>query len=184
MSGLSVGLAITTVPPLLSHIAITSPSSSLSTKRGLIGTLNQLGIVLGILSAQLVGLGATGMKGDRNGGWRWVVVVSGIVAVAQLGVGMLLQPHIKLRLKGNPDEPRSAAPSRDDETEGGYCLISRRKFIHECGPNTAEPLLSPSGTKSVSRPSSISEILANPSIRPQALLVAFILAAQQFSGIK
>ncbi|KAH8087986.1 general substrate transporter [Filobasidium floriforme] len=164
VSGLSVGLAITTVAPLLSHIATTSPSAFLSSKRGLIGTLNQLGIVLGILSAQLVGLGATGMKGDKQGGWRWVVAVSGVVAVVQFGLGILLQPHIKRRSKKDSNERLGGTGEHGEDAE-------------------AEPLLSPSGRKDVVRPSTISEILANPSIRPQVLLVAFILAAQQFSGI-
>lgn len=113
-------MAITTVPPLLSHIATTSPSSFLSTKRGLIGTLNQLGIVLGILSAQLVGLAATGMKGDKKGGWRWVVAFSGIVALGQLALGSMLQPHIKRRTKkdSEADERSENTSDRNGDLEG------------------------------------------------------------------
>jgi SP family facilitated glucose transporter-like MFS transporter 3 len=118
VSGLSVGLSITTVAPLLSHIATTSPSAFFSTKRGLIGTLNQLGIVLGILSAQLVGLGATGMKGDKQGGWRWVVAVSGVMAVVQLGLGILLQPHIKKRSKKDLNERSGGTGEHGEDTEG------------------------------------------------------------------
>jgi MFS family permease len=121
VSGLCVGLAITSVPPLLSHIATTSSSPYLNAKRGFIGTLNQFGIVNGILSAQLVGLAATGMRGDRRGGWRWVVAVSGFVAIAQMGLGMWLRPHIKTREGGAPPAP-SQQPDEESEGESGISL--------------------------------------------------------------
>ena len=81
------GLAITTVPPLLSQISKTSTNKVVALHSGSIGILNQLAIVLGIFSAQVAGLAATGRKGDRLGGWRYVVLVSGVVAVLQLVVG-------------------------------------------------------------------------------------------------
>ena len=116
ISGLCVGLAITSVPPLLSHIATTSPSPFLNAKRGLFGTLNQFGIVLGILSAQLVGLAVTGMRGDRRGGWRYVVAFSGVVAVAQMALGTFLKPHVSDREASQP--PKQDRQQGDEENEG------------------------------------------------------------------
>jgi MFS family permease len=116
ISGLCVGLAITSVPPLLSYIATTSPSPYLNAKRGLIGTLNQFGIVLGILSAQLVGLAVTGMRGDRRGGWRYVVAFSGVIALAQMALGTFLKPHVSTR--GDSEFQKQDAQQGDEESEG------------------------------------------------------------------
>jgi SP family facilitated glucose transporter-like MFS transporter 3 len=90
-----------------------------------------LAIVLGIFSAQIAGLVATGMKGDRPGGWRYVVLVSGVVAVLQLVVGQTRIPgglmearetERKLRDSDESDEEQSVEHrvSRLEESEGKH----------------------------------------------------------------
>lgn len=76
----------------------------LTGKSGLVGTMNQVGIVTGLLSAQLAGLALTGsvsghlclytgyraeadcQKGDIPGSWRYVVAIPGLVSVLQIAV--------------------------------------------------------------------------------------------------
>lgn len=127
ISGLAAGLAITIVSPLLSHISLTSPHPKVSSARGVIGTTNQLAIVLGIVSAQLVGLGVTGMKGDRRGGWRWVVGVSGLVAVVQLAAGWALKGWIEerkdLKAAGRPDIERRESGSDGKLTQSRQAVL-------------------------------------------------------------
>jgi len=56
--GMSSGLAVCMVPPFLSVIARSTPE--LASKTGLIGTMNQIGIVTGLFSGQVAGLILTG----------------------------------------------------------------------------------------------------------------------------
>jgi hypothetical protein len=58
VAGLSSGLAVCLVPPFLSVIARSTPE--LVSKTGLIGTMNQIGIVTGLFCGQLAGLILTG----------------------------------------------------------------------------------------------------------------------------
>jgi SP family facilitated glucose transporter-like MFS transporter 3 len=70
--------------------------------------LNQLAIVLGIFSAQVAGLTTTGMKGDKPGGWRYVVLISGVVAVMQLVVG-------QVRIRNELMQKREAASKQMED---------------------------------------------------------------------
>ena len=56
--GVSAGIAICLVPPFLSQIALSSPQ--LSSRSGQVGTLHQMGIVIGLFSAQAFGMFFTG----------------------------------------------------------------------------------------------------------------------------
>ena len=56
--GMSSGLAVCLVPPFLSVIARSTPQ--LASKTGLIGTMNQIGIVTGLFCGQVAGLILTG----------------------------------------------------------------------------------------------------------------------------
>lgn len=119
VAGLASGLAITTVAPLLSQISKTSTNKVVASHSGSIGILNQLAIVLGIFSAQVAGLAATGMKGDRLGGWRYVVLVSGVVAVVQLVVG-------QTRIRGDLMQEREMERKvwDDDSADEGVQRVS------------------------------------------------------------
>lgn len=90
LAGITAGLAITTVPPLLHSISRTSSVTLIRSHSGSIGILNQLAIVIGIAAAQLVGLSATGVNGDSPGGWRWAVAGSGVVSAFQIVGGVAL----------------------------------------------------------------------------------------------
>jgi hypothetical protein len=58
VAGLACGLAVCLIPPYLAALARSTPQ--LATKSGQVGTLHQLAIVLGICSAQVMGLLFTG----------------------------------------------------------------------------------------------------------------------------
>lgn len=71
------------------------------------------------------------MKGDKQGGWRWVVAVSGVVAVVQLGLGILLQPHIKKRSKKDSNERLGGMGEHGEDTEGKSAPVaSLRPHTH------------------------------------------------------
>lgn len=114
MSGVAAGLAITTVPPLLHLISQTSSVSLIKKHTGSIGILNQFAIVIGICTAQLIGLAMTGLKGDALGGWRWVTLGSGVVAVLQIVGGLSFSSDVMpSRGKVAEDERRSDLDSPD-----------------------------------------------------------------------
>ena len=62
--GMSSGLAVCLVPPFLSVIARSTPQ--LASKTGLIGTMNQIGIVTGLFCGQVAGLILTGSVGPST----------------------------------------------------------------------------------------------------------------------
>lgn len=84
-SGFAAGLGICVVPPLLAIIARTSPTPYISSHAGSIGILSQVALTSGIFLGQVMGLVGTGMKGDFEGGWRWVVLASGAVSALHIG---------------------------------------------------------------------------------------------------
>ena len=58
IAGVSSGIAICLVPPYLAQLAKTTPQ--LSQRSGLIGSMHQMGIVIGLFVAQVVAWIATG----------------------------------------------------------------------------------------------------------------------------
>lgn len=58
----------------------------------------------------------TGIKGDREGGWRWVVAVSGVVAAGQILGGKLVKDGLLERREGK--ENLVVEEGRHDEEEG------------------------------------------------------------------
>ncbi|KAJ9117789.1 hypothetical protein QFC20_000068 [Naganishia adeliensis] len=168
--GLASGLAITTVPPLLSEISKTSTNKLIASHTGSIGILNQLAIVLGIFSAQVTGLSLTGVKGDKRGGWRYVVLASGVVAVVQLVAGMKIPRTLMQKRQVERKERETGQEDRVDDE------VSRLE-AREDGEYSA------SDSQSKDREPTLRSLLSSPSIRPHVLLVAFTLITQQFAGI-
>ncbi|KAI5453753.1 Bifunctional purine biosynthesis protein PurH [Naganishia albida] len=173
--GLASGLAITTVPPLLSEISTTSTNKLIASHTGPIGILNQLAIVLGIFSAQVTGLALTGVKGDKRGGWRWIVLASGAIAIGQLVAGMAV--------------PRALMQKRQAERkewEMGQDEVDREVTCPEASEEgESSPLLQDSASTSAhpKQEQTLRSLLFSPTIRPHVLLVAFALITQQFAGI-
>lgn len=58
VAGLSSGVAVCLVPPYLAQVARSSPQ--LAGRSGLVGSMHQMGIVIGLFAAQVVGWVATG----------------------------------------------------------------------------------------------------------------------------
>ena len=115
---------------------------------------------------------------------------SGFVAVAQMGLGLFLKLHVSAREDGTSQKPHQQEGDEESEGTSSISIFYHPDRIHDSLILTftsflEAPLLSPSARKDKpATPFTISQVLANPAIRPQVLLVAFILAAQQFSGIK
>ncbi|BEI88541.1 uncharacterized protein CcaverHIS019_0112590 [Cutaneotrichosporon cavernicola] len=152
IAGLSCGLAICLVPPYLATVARTTPE--LASRSGQIGSLNQLAIVIGICSSQVMGMLLTGPTGDKPGGWRYVLVVSALASIVQIGMG---EHHMTQNyVPHDPDEPRDEA---------------------------AAPLLPAPGTAAPNDQLSIRAVLSNPSLRGPALLITTIMVLQQLSGV-
>ncbi|KAL1412963.1 Bifunctional purine biosynthesis protein PurH [Vanrija albida] len=172
VAGLACGLGVCLVPPFLATVARSTPE--LAGRTGQIGTLHQLAIVLGICSAQIMGLLLTGSKGDKPGAWRYVCLVPGIASLVQIamtaqnphGDSKVTEPH------PHRDEERASTP-----TPGGY----------GANDEAAAPLLGDTPTApSHANPSdqlSIRDLLSTPALRRPALLTTAILSLQQFSGV-
>ncbi|EJT48922.1 vacuolar membrane protein [Trichosporon asahii var. asahii CBS 2479] len=144
------------VPPYLAHTARSTPS--LVQRSGQVGTLHQLAIVIGICSAQVLGMAFSGAEGDRLNAWRYILSISGIVSVAQI---------VMTTSTAKPD------------SEGVY--------VADAGLTAAEPLLAedperPATQAAESDQLSIAEMLASPA-RRNALFVTAILILQQLSGV-
>ncbi|WVQ72890.1 hypothetical protein IAR50_002451 [Cryptococcus sp. DSM 104548] len=156
--GIASGLGISFVPPFLSTIA--KSEAELASKSGMVGTMNQMAIVLGICSGQVAGLLLTGEKGDVPGSWRYVTAISGVVAIAQiLSSGIISSPT------GEQKPPTSPADA-------------------ESGPRdeASSPLL-PHPSPPPQNQLTLPQILSNPSLRGPSLLCASIMALQQLSGV-
>ncbi|ORX40195.1 vacuolar membrane protein [Kockovaella imperatae] len=157
--GLSSGAAICLVPPFLALIAKSSPS--LRNRSGQIGTLNQMGIVIGLFTAQVAGLALTGKKGNIPGKWRYIVVLSGIVALLQVFAASVVQSPSTDEQKRSPSVARAADPEADE----------------------GSPLLDAQPSSSSDKQMSIRELLSNSSTRGPTILCAAILGLQQLSGV-
>ncbi|QRV89647.1 Sugar (and other) transporter [Ceratobasidium sp. AG-Ba] len=96
--GLGCGVGICSVPVYLAEV---SPPAI----QGRIGVLNQLGIVIGIFAASAFGLVLA-----TPSTWRWVLVNSGAVAIAQLVLGLIVvESPSWLRAQGRTEEATKAA---------------------------------------------------------------------------
>jgi hypothetical protein len=144
------------------------------------------------------------MKGERRGGWRWAVLGSGLVALCQLGLGWVLRGYMKGRegRSGGEDDTERSEDQIDDEREDGEDrhiptegtfpsvhspTINLSSLTLPISPailaTSEEPLLTRSKRRN-QESSSIRSLLSNPTLRPKVLLVGFMLAVQQLSGIK
>lgn len=162
IAGFACGLAVCLVPPYLAHTARTTPS--LTQRSGQVGTLHQLAIVIGICSAQVLGMVFGGPEGDRANAWRYILAVSGLVSLVQIVM------------------TRSSAKV---DTEGVYEQAAELT-------SAAEPLLAedperssapgPGAATAEAGQLSIAEMLRSPA-RRSALFVTAILVLQQLSGV-
>ncbi|ODN95874.1 vacuolar membrane protein [Cryptococcus wingfieldii CBS 7118] len=158
VAGTASGLGISLVPPFLSVIA--KSEAELASKSGMVGTMNQLAIVLGICSGQVAGLLLTGEKGEVPGSWRYVTAISGAVAVAQiLSAGIISSPTGEHKAPASPVDAESGP--RDE---------------------AASPLL-PGASSTPQTQLTLPQILSNPSLRGPSILCAAIMALQQLSGV-
>ncbi|RXK41640.1 hypothetical protein M231_01140 [Tremella mesenterica] len=168
ITGVASGVAVCLVPPFLNKLCRTDPQ--LSARSGQIGSLHQMGIVLGLFSAQIAGYIFTGEKGDTPGNWRYVVSLSGLVAIFQILFTRLTIPHQSTKTVVDHPAPQPD-PEIATETE-----------------QESSPLLSPAPSETLpSEPStrqlSVKELLSNPTLRGPTLLVGSIMSLQQFSGV-
>jgi sugar porter (SP) family MFS transporter len=153
--GLAIGASSATVPTYLSELAPTRA-------RGALSTLNQLMIVIGILSAYLVDWGFTG-----SSNWRAMFACALIPAVV-LFVGMLFLPETpRWLLKAGQEPAARAVLSRVYGTSDVDAQVAEIREVIRLDADQRGRLRD----------------LLTPWVRP-ALIVALILAiGQQLSGV-
>ncbi|WVN87060.1 uncharacterized protein L203_102236 [Cryptococcus depauperatus CBS 7841] len=160
VSGVASGLAICSVPPFLA--VLSTVTDELQGKKGLVGTMNQMGVVIGICSAQMSGLILTGEKGDIPGSWRYVVLLSGVMAVFQiLMAGASVYPN-----------NRASTISIDSHRLNSNSI--------DAGPLLPNP--SPS-TPSISHQFTLKQVLASSTLRTPSIFCTLVMALQQLSGV-
>ncbi|ORY31395.1 general substrate transporter [Naematelia encephala] len=169
IAGLSAGVAVCLVPPFLSLIARTSPT--LSNRSGQVGTLHQMGIVIGLFSAQAAGLILTGKTGDIPGSWRNVVAISGVISLLQIVAGRFID--------GLEHEEKDADVESIAEISG---RVESGLAVAPVDDSEASPLLGPVDPSNSSQ-LPLRELLSNTSLRTPTLLCAAILTLQQLSGV-
>lgn len=181
LMGIGSGIALVIVPGYLNDL---SPPAL----QGSIGVLNQLSIVIGILSAQALGVSNLGDQ-DANGAWRFVPIISSLIALIQL----LLSPFAL-------ESPSNSNDS--DSIKKRLWYTSASSSMRQGGREVEDPLLTPeepdADTGSEIHPEkqySISSLLKlacsvtssnNPAeehIRKGIRMIIFTQMAQQLSGI-
>ncbi|XP_062991800.1 solute carrier family 2, facilitated glucose transporter member 3-like [Elgaria multicarinata webbii] len=158
--GLFCGLCTGFVPMYISEIAPTA-------LRGAFGTLNQLGIVVGILVAQVFGLD----------------VIMGTEALWPLLLGFTILPAILqcAALPFCPESPRFLLINKMEE-EKAHAVLQKLRGIQDVSSDIQE-MKEESAKMSQEKKVTIPELFRSPSYR-QAIIVAIALQlSQQLSGI-
>lgn len=161
--GVGVGLGICVSPIFLSEIAPAKITSS-------VGVLTQLGVVLGIMITQIVGL-----KYAQPSHWRFVPFYSGFLALAQLFVSpWIVESPVWLKRKRLEPEALSAAKQlwadNSAEREGDVEAPLLRE-AEDRDRDQREPT------------ASTITILTNAELRRPLMIVCLSMMIQQFSGI-
>nr|ODN95410.1 vacuolar membrane protein [Cryptococcus depauperatus CBS 7855] len=156
VSGVASGLSICSVPPFLA--VLSTATDELQGKKGLVGTMNQMGVVIGICSAQMSGLILTGEKGDIPGSWRYVVLLSGVMAVFQI------------LMAGASVYPNNRASTNSIDS---HRLNSNSPLLPNPSPSTP----------STSHQFTLKQVLASSTLRTPSIFCTLVMALQQLSGV-
>ncbi|CAI5783504.1 solute carrier family 2, facilitated glucose transporter member 3-like [Podarcis lilfordi] len=158
--GIYCGLCTGFVPMYISEVSPTA-------LRGAFGTLNQLGIVVGILVAQVFGLD----------------VILGTKTLWPLLVGLTVVPAVLqcVALPFCPESPRFLLINRMEE-EKAHAVLQKLRGTQDVSSDIQE-MKEESAKMSQEKKVTISELFRSPSYR-QAIIIAIVLQlSQQLSGI-
>ena len=153
--GIAIGVASYSVPLYISEI---SPSHV----RGVLVSINQLAITIGIFTSYLVDLGFANV----DEGWRWMFLV-GLVPSLILGIGMFFLP----------ETPRWLMSYRTED--------KARKVLDRVGEVKKEQVLEDikKAIKTEEKQPSTTRILGAKWVRPALIIGIGIMIFQQFTGI-
>jgi MFS family permease len=189
LAGFGSAVAVVVVPLWLTELAPVE-------QRGMIGVMNQLGIVVGILAAQILGLFLS-----SSFVWRYILLAPGLLGIIQL-VLMPICPETRRQFL----EEEEAEPARHRSLRGHRRLRRahhhrrRRSDLsdtamatHDADVDTEDPYASDTPPtsrtsrslrhpRSPSRPFTLAMLIRRPYLRPM-LAVLLCLLGQQFSGI-
>ncbi|KAN0063130.1 Bifunctional purine biosynthesis protein PurH [Thecaphora frezii] len=193
VQGLGSGIGVVVVPMYINEISPTS-------LQGSNGVLNQLSIVIGIFTAQVLGASRLGDGGES---WRWIPATAAILSALQLAAGFLIGVESPGWLQG---EGRKAG-SEEQAYRARRLLWSADEVERHrqdagrpaagdgaAGTEETQRLLADGSTQDGSddaddaddgREHSVGlvQILTDPEIRPGALMVVFTQLGQQLSGV-
>jgi len=171
MCGIGAGIGICVVPVMLSEI---SPPAI----RGSIGVLNQLAIVMGILSTQ-----ALGMNYAVPGKWRHVLSVSSGISVVHMitRFRLMVESPVYLKFHGKKEEAAivagkiwTDAPELGDIRDPLLDDPDQLAAAQEAG----EPI-----EMLNQKAESVMDVIMTMEYRPPLMVVSLIMIAQQISGI-
>ncbi|CAG2179555.1 unnamed protein product, partial [Oppiella nova] len=158
--GLSCGLNTALVPMYLSEIAP-------MTLRGALGTVSQLGVTIGLLLSQILGLPI--ILGTRDG-WPFLLGVAFIPAVLQL----LLLPMC-------PESPRYLLISKGRITEARYAL-QRLRCTSDVEDDIEEMRIEDRAQQQEARITML-QLIGNRSLQTPLIIGIIMQLSQQLSGI-
>ncbi|KAI5124073.1 hypothetical protein M0805_003900 [Coniferiporia weirii] len=175
--GIGAGIGVSVGPVFLGELA---PPAS----KGSVGVLFQLAIVIGILSTQL-----TGMALAAPWIWRFVLFGSAVLAIVQIIISAaVLESHAWLSGNGRTQEAQRVRErlwiggggavygSVDHEPRNGSDDTLNDPLYDDMPEG---PVFVARSTKSIS----MLQLMGSPEMRVPLLVMAFAMAAQQFSGI-
>jgi len=166
--GVGAGLATCTVPIMLAEI---SPPHI----RGQVGVLNQVGIVIGILFTQGVGMNYAAPRQ-----WRHVLSFSSSLAVVQLVVGFfMVDSPVWFKYRGKTEEAVRVAKRLWVE-EPVVTDVEDMPLNEEARIDTQEAGLM---NESLQKSESVVDVIMTMEYRRPLSIVALVMIAQQISGI-
>ncbi|KAI8051470.1 major facilitator superfamily domain-containing protein [Syncephalis plumigaleata] len=191
LAGFGSAVAVVVVPLWLTELAPVE-------QRGMIGVMNQLGIVVGILAAQILGLFLS-----SSFVWRYILLAPGLLGIIQL-VMMPICPDTRSQFLEEEEAERARHRSLRGQRRlrrAQHHHHRRRRSdlsdtamaTHDADVDTEDPYASDTPPtprasrlmrrlRSPSRPFTLAMLVRRPYLRPM-LAVLLCLLGQQFSGI-
>ncbi|RCK59510.1 hypothetical protein Cantr_07852 [Candida viswanathii] len=185
ISGLGAGSAL-----VITSIYINEVSPV--TTKGLLGSMNQLSINIGILFTQLLSL-----KWSNNNDWRWLLFMAAFIAVANLVVVLTYLSESPVWLANQGDSTQaftvlhrlrggSYSVATDEvnswKSQGGRSSTPESETLLEEGSGVGIPVAG-SGSSSTKQRVTVKDYVTEPEYRNSLIAATGILVLQQFDGI-
>ncbi|KAL7534440.1 hypothetical protein ACHAWF_004836 [Thalassiosira exigua] len=145
--------------------------------RGVIGTMTQFALVVGILFADCVGFGLANASG-----WRWMFFLTSAMAFVQLLLTPFLLESPRWMLMKNPGSPKARFIIKklrgfryDEEVE--------TEVEHYLGASKTQSLDADDGGQDKQQKNAVAEMFADKKVRLLVVSTLVLQVANQFSGI-